>query len=274
MTEILNTFINPKNVLVFTKDDLTSNNPVEPNYLGKTYSAVLSKIYKGLQNTIDHIKKIGFRVFATLNAICSDPAALFHVFRRLDTSIIPFIEFKKGNDRFYELKRIVHSSLTIFDTIQVVRGVDYVMNSKYKKDNSLEISAKICLFVAHIGLFTKEMILLGSHKAVNIVNHFKTLRFASCFTPVVLFGAANAFFAVNAFHKLQAADTPLNVRDQQLELAKHVMDFVLNAMIFTSRFSLGGLCTIGCLSITFEVSSVLFKREHKKELTRTQKIEV
>lgn len=216
------------------------------------------------------IKKVGFELFSVLNVIANDPDLMIHVFGKMQGQILPYIELKRGQpDHFHPLKKVMRSGVDMFTSLQVATSADYFMNSKFKGDHPLYISAHAFLFAARIGVCSRWLLEIG---LVNFGRIACSMGKSQVFcvlakTSSVLFGLANIFFAADALDHIFHAKTEAVLYHGLFELGKNLAEFGLNATALFGVVHPAFLCALGCASAVFGISSVFYKQQKKSELT-------
>lgn len=201
----------------------------------------------------DEVKHVASTAFIVLTAVLNDPIPVNEIFKKLQQHIIPYIELRNGiPDHYHKLKKVMLSYINILDSLQLATDVDYFVNSKFKKDSVLQIAGRVALFAARIGLCSLWLV---QKKIVS-------------FVVDRAFNTASTFFAVDALRKAFNAKTNIHQHYALHEFAKNTADVALGILLLAGKTSVAGLCVMSCVCIAFQVSSVVYKEVHKRELAK------
>ena len=218
------------------------------HWLGHDYS----KAENLLDFCFDEVKRVASAAFFTLSTLFSDPIPVNEIFRKLQQHILPYIELRKGIPDYYlKLKNVMRSYNRILDSLQLTTDLDYFVNSKFKKDNLLQIAGRVTLFAARIGLCSlwlvqKKIVSFVADRAFNI---------------------ASSLFAADALRNVLNARTDVHQQYAIRELVKNTADVAMS-MLLLAGMGVTGLCVMSCVCVATQISSTVYKEEHKRELAK------
>jgi len=190
--------------------------------------------------------------------VCNDPIAMINIFKRLKEQVLPYIEMSKGIPEFYlKLKTMMFSSINIIESLQLAADIDYLVNSKFKKDCGAYIAGRVALCAAHAGVCCQWLVEAGlMQKIAESIVKIRLLTTAA-------FGISYACFAIDAAMKLSGARTIVSKGYAQHELAKNVSELALSTMMIFGNLNMIFLCAMSCVCIAFNISCAVYKQGHK-----------
>lgn len=231
------------------------------HWQGRTLYHNRPQTFSGFINGIwESIGYLAYPILFSSSLIFNSPQATASLFKKISRNFLPLIEeLRELPNRYAKFTRLLESSISIINTVQLGADIDYLANAKYVKDSLLAIAGKILLFIAHTG----ESLLwvartTGQIRLINVVAKLKMNVLAEGALAISHF-----LLSIDAFSQLLREEDSLRRNYQKIEMAKNAAECTLAiVMIGSCIFSSASIHLLAGLCIGLELTGLIHKEKN------------
>lgn len=201
----------------------------------------------------EKVSQLSYAVLFPLNLLLDSIESTLSIIKKINRNILPLTELKN-----LPLVKVLDSSISIMNGLQIASHLDYLINTKYLKDNIQAIAGNITLLLSQA---TESMVwmikIAGSTYLFALIARFKV----DLLVPGSL-ALSHFLFSTDALYRLIHAKNGAESALRKIELAKHTAECTLAITMIGSTLSTLPIAVLASVCIGLEFLRLIHKEKH------------